>query len=189
MLREQVQVRVDAGEPVRILDLATGCGRYVLDVLEGFRDQDVSAILRDWEPNNLDQGRASAEALGLDNAVFVQGDAFDAESILGVEPRPNIVIVSGLYELFPGNEGLRASLEGIAGVLEDGGAFIYTCQPWHPQVEMIARTLPNRDGEPWIMRRRTQAEMDELVGSVGLHKRAMRIDEHGIFTVSIAIKA
>ena len=27
-----------------------------------------------------------------------------------------------------------------------GGYLIYTTQPWHPQVEMIARTLINRDG-------------------------------------------
>jgi hypothetical protein len=65
---------------------------------------------------------------------------------------------------------------------------IYTGQPWHPQMELIARILVNRDGEPWTMRRRTQAEMDELVRSVGLEKRAMRIDEYGIFTVSVAQK-
>jgi SAM-dependent methyltransferase len=189
MLREEAGARIEAGEPVRILDLATGCGRYVLDVLADLREDDVEAVLRDWEPKNLEQGRASAEALGLDTVHFVQGDAFDTESILAVQPRPNIVIVSGLYELFPDNDPLRASLEGVAGVLEEGGAFIYTCQPWHPQVEMIARTLPNRDGQPWIMRRRTQAEMDELVRSAGLEKRAMRIDEFGIFTVSIATKA
>ena len=53
---------------------------------------------------------------------------------------------------------------------------------------MIARTLINRDGAPWVMRRRTQAEMDELVRSVGLHKTETNVDSHGIFTVSVAEK-
>ena len=44
---------------------------------------------------------------------------------------------------------------------------MYTNQPWHPQIEMIARVLPNRDGQPWVMRRRTQAEMDALVACGG----------------------
>jgi len=189
MVKESARKLAASGAPVRILDLATGCGRYVLDALAELREHDVSAVLRDWEPRNLEQGRASAAALELSNVVFEQGDAFDKESILAVTPRPNIVIVSGLYELFPDNRMLIASLEGIAGILQDGGCFIYTCQPWHPQVEMIARTLTNRDGVPWIMRRRTQAEMDELVRSVGLAKQEMRIDEYGIFTVSSAIKA
>ena len=37
---------------------------------------------------------------------------------------------------------------------------------------MIARGLTNRDGKPWVMRRRTQAEMDELVRAAGFEKIA-----------------
>ena len=53
---------------------------------------------------------------------------------------------------------------------------------------MIARVLDNRDGKPWIMRRRTQAEMDELVRRAGFEKISMEIDRYGIFTVSLARK-
>ena len=63
---------------------------------------------------------------------------------------------------------------------------VYTGQPWHPQVEVIARTLTNREGQPWVMRRRTQAEMDALVREAGFRKIDMLIDEYGIFTVSLA---
>jgi hypothetical protein len=65
---------------------------------------------------------------------------------------------------------------------------LYTNQPWHPQLEFIARCLTNHDGQPWIMRRRTQAEMDDLVRAAGFEKVAMEIDEFGIFTVSLARK-
>ncbi|MDA0577812.1 MAG: bifunctional alpha/beta hydrolase/class I SAM-dependent methyltransferase [Verrucomicrobia bacterium] len=186
---DQASTRIAAGgNVVQILDVATGCGRYVLDVLSEPRHREVHACLRDFEPRNLEQGRALADKLGLAHVVFEQGDAFDKDALLAVTPRPNIVIVSGLYELFADNRMLLRSLEGIAGVLQDGGYLVYTCQPWHPQVELIARTLTNRDGNPWIMRRRTQAEMDELVRAVGLTKQDMRIDEYGIFTVSVARK-
>jgi hypothetical protein len=36
------------------------------------------------------------------------------------------------------------------------------------------------------MRRRTQAEMDDLVGEAGFEKIAQEIDPWGIFTVSLA---
>ena len=62
------------------------------------------------------------------------------------------------------------SLRGLADAVEPGGYLIYTNQPWHPQVEFIARVLTNREGKPWIMRRRTQAEMDELVRAAGFEK-------------------
>src|SRR5213075_3575978 len=101
-------------------------------------------------------------------------------------PRPNIAIASGLYELFPDNDCIIQSLRGIADAMDAGGYLIYTNQPWHPQVELIARVLTNREGQPWIMRRRTQAEMDELVRAAGFEKIAQEIDPWGIFTVSVA---
>jgi hypothetical protein len=52
---------------------------------------------------------------------------------------------------------------------------------------MIARALTShRDGVAWVMRRRTQAEMDQLVREAGFEKIAQRIDEWGIFSVSLA---
>jgi Putative methyltransferase len=71
----------------------------------------------------------------------------------------------------------------------DGGFLVYTGQPWHPQLEMIARALTShRQGQAWVMRRRTQAEMDQLVQAAGFRKIAQRIDPWGIFTVSLAVR-
>ena len=78
------------------------------------------------------------------------------------------------------------SLRGLADAIEPGGYLVYTNQPWHPQVEFIARVLTNREGKPWIMRRRTQAEMDELVRAAGFEKLRQEIDQWGIFSVSLA---
>jgi hypothetical protein len=81
---------------------------------------------------------------------------------------------------------VEQSLAGLAAAVEPGGYLLYTNQPWHPQIEMIARVLINREGRPWIMRRRTQLEMDTLVRRAGFEKVDMAIDRWGIFTVSIA---
>ena len=70
-----------------------------------------------------------------------------------------------------------------------GGCLVYTGQPWHPQLELIARALTShRAGQAWVMRRRTQAEMDQLVEAAGFRKLRQRIDPWGIFTVSLAVR-
>jgi hypothetical protein len=117
---------------------------------------------------------------------FEQGDAFDEENLAAIAPAPTVTIVSGLYELFGDNEMVQRSLRGIARAMNEGGFLIYTGQPWHPQLEMIARVLTNREGQPWIMRRRTQEEMDDLVRAAGFRKLDMEIDRWGIFTVALA---
>ena len=93
---------------------------------------------------------------------------------------------TGIYELFPDNGPVRTSLRGLGQAVPAGGYLVYTNQPWHPQMEMIARVLTHPDGRPWVMRRRTQAEMDQLVSEAGFEKVSQRIDPYGIFTVSVA---
>jgi ubiquinone/menaquinone biosynthesis C-methylase UbiE len=185
-LRRSVQQLLDLREPVRVMDIAAGRGRYVLDIVKEFEGREVSALLRDRSEYSLAEGRKLAEAMGVANVSYEQGDAFDTESLLAIDPAPNIAIVSGLFELFPDNRQILAALEGLGGLVQPGGYLIYTNQPWHPQLEEIARTCVDWDGKPWIMRRRSQAEMDELVASVGFNKIDMGIDRHGIATVSVA---
>ena len=174
------------GRPVRILDIAAGPGRYVLETLRMCPEIPVSAILRDYKQENIDAARALAQEFELDNVKVQRGDAFDRGSLASIEPRTTIGIVSGLYELFSSNDAVLNSLAGLAEAIEPGGYLIYTNQPWHPQMEFIARVLRNREGRPWIMRRRTTAEMDQLVRASGFEKIDMEVDQWGMFTVSIA---
>jgi alpha-beta hydrolase superfamily lysophospholipase/SAM-dependent methyltransferase len=186
LLREAIERVGETGAPVHVLDVATGQGRYVLETLTTLADRNATALLRDYTPANVEAGRALAARLGLKRVAFEQADAFDKASYASLDPRPNVAIVSGLFELFPDNAPVRRCLAGIAGAMEEGGYLLYTGQPWHPQLEMIARVLTNREGMPWVMRRRPQRELDELVREAGFEKIGMEVDEQGIFTVSMA---
>jgi alpha-beta hydrolase superfamily lysophospholipase/ubiquinone/menaquinone biosynthesis C-methylase UbiE len=187
LLRTAVERIHSSGQPVHIMDIAAGCGRYVLETIAALpRDAVQSVVLRDNTSANLEAARQLADKLQLPRVECIQADAFNEESLAATSPSPNVTIVSGLYELFPDNDKVLASLRGIARALQSGGLLIYTGQPWHPQLEMIARVLTNREGQPWIMRRRTQEELDDLVRAAGFEKLEMEIDREGIFTVSLA---
>jgi SAM-dependent methyltransferase len=185
-LRNVIKELHSEGQPVRILDVAAGAGRYVIETVHELRGISITAILRDYKQENVDATRALVQEFGLENVTVERGDAFDRDSIAAIAPHATIGIVSGLYELFPRNEPVLNSLRGLAEAIEACGYLIYTNQPWHPQVEFIARVLRNREGQPWIMRRRTTAEMDELVYVAGFRKMVMEVDQWGMFTVSIA---
>lgn len=173
-------------QPVRILDVASGPGRYLLEILKRLSEVPIEARLRDFSPTGVEAGRDLARRLDLKNATHETGDAFDAEGLARLAPRPDIAIVSGLYELFPDNALIARSLRGLHAAVAEGGYLVYTNQPWHPQLEFIANVLVNREGKPWVMRCRPQAEMDDLVRAAGFEKEEMRIDDQGIFTVSVA---
>ena len=185
-LRRAIEETQADGRRVHLLDIATGTGRYVLETMRALPDISISALLRDNRPENIEIARLIANEWGLATVTAEVGDAFDRAALAAIDPPATIGIVSGLYELFPSNDAVVESLGGLAAAIETGGYLIYTNQPWHPQLEFIARVLRNREGQPWIMRRRTTAEMDELVRTAGFEKCAMEIDRWGMFTVSVA---
>src|SRR5262245_27356968 len=188
LLRMAMGLLRNNGTPVRVMDIAAGHGRYVLEALEGAEVKPDSILLRDYSDLNVEGGTKLIAEKGFgDIASFVKADAFDRDSLAAVQPKPTLGVVSGLYELFPDNALIKRSLAGLAVAIPAGGYLVYTGQPWHPQLELIARALTShRQGQAWIMRRRTQGEMDQLVEAAGFRKREQAIDEFGIFTVSLA---
>ncbi|WP_372439092.1 class I SAM-dependent methyltransferase family protein, partial [Pandoraea sputorum] len=127
---------------VRIVDIAAGHGRYILEALKGVEPLPESILLRDYSDLNVQQGSALIEKLDLDEiARFIKADAFHRDNLAALDPKPTLAVVSGLYELFASNTQVGNSLAGLAAAVEPGGYLIYTGQPWHPQLELIARAL------------------------------------------------
>ena len=187
LLKQTIEQLQQSGQ-VNIVDIAAGHGRYILETINQIAHKPNSVLLRDYSDINIRDGQALIAQQGLSDIVrFEKGDAFSREELSQLSPKPNLAVVSGLYELFGDNQLLRQSLLGLADVIPHGGYLIYTNQPWHPQLEFIARALTShRQGQPWIMRRRTQLEMDQLVEEAGFSKVTMLVDQWGIFTVSVA---
>ncbi|TCP92131.1 alpha-beta hydrolase superfamily lysophospholipase [Cricetibacter osteomyelitidis] len=178
------------GKPVHVLDIASGHGRYVLDALTADSLPD-SVRLRDYSPINVEAGRKLIAERNLQETVsFNEVNAYDRANYQDLDPKPTLGIVSGLHELFADNDLILNSLYGFGDAIKQGGYLIYTGQPWHPQLELIARCLTShKEGSPdWVMRRRSQQEMDQLVEKAGFEKIHQWIDEDGIFTVSLAVK-
>ncbi len=174
----------------KLLDIASGHGFYAFDLLTKFTD--LQAELRDYDPHNIQALQAKAQRLELESRVIAcQKDAFDATSYKQNkenEAKFDIAIASGVFELFSDNALPTTALAGIYASLKADGYLLYTNQPWHPEQEFISKTLNNHRGSDWVMRCRSQAEMDQLVDAAGFDKIAMRIDKFGIFTVSLAKK-
>src|SRR5436309_15182686 len=88
---------------LRLLDIASGPGRYLLETIHRLDAIPISAVLRDCKQENLEAAVRLRDQLGLPNVVVAHGDAFDRAALAAVTPRPTVAVVSGLYELFPDN--------------------------------------------------------------------------------------
>jgi len=184
LLTKKIEALLQTQENVTILDIAGGPARYLIELAATYKN--VTIYVRDYQEQNIKQGQKLAKERGLENIHYEQADAFAQTSYSSLSYRPDIVVISGVFELFNDNDLIQNAIEGVASSLREGGYLLYTGQPWHPQLEQIANVLGNHQQRRWVMRRRTQYELDTLFQNVGFTKLEQSIDDWGIFSASIA---
>lgn len=185
-LLKQIEDRItklkDEGRQVKILDIAGGTGNYLFDIKE--KHPDVEIVINDIKKENVAAGERIIKDRALTDMRFTHYDCFDPATYKKLDFSPNITIISGIFELFEDNRQISHTIAGAASISEAGSVIIYTGQPWHPQLKMIAYVLNSHKETDWIMRRRAQKELDRVFACNGVTKESMLIDDFGIFTVS-----
>jgi len=186
VLSETIQAQEQQGIRPVVLDVAAGPATYLVETLAESRDANVTAICRDLDENGLRRGRVLAQTNHLENIRYAQGNALDEASLLAVSPQPTIIIASGFYELLNDDSMIKRQMQINRKVLAAGGSFIFTTQVNHPQLELIARTLNNRDGEPWLMKNRPVSQTEKWALQAGFAAVQSVIAHPGLYAITVA---
>lgn len=188
-LLQQVENAIETlqkqGKKVKILDIAGGTGNYLFDIKEKYPQ--VEIVINEFIQSNIEQGERIIREKGYQDIRFTNYSCFEKATYQKLDYQPNITIISGIFELFGDNDLVNSAVSGVASVMEKGGFVVYTGQPWHPQLKIIAFVLKSHQEKDWIMRRRSQSELDRIFRHNGIKKQSMLIDDFGIFTVSLGI--
>jgi len=186
-LWQVLQSYYQRGIPCYLLDVACGGGRYDLEVLKQFPANAVMATLRDYKLENVVKARQLAGQLQV-AAQIEQADAFNDDDLNQVQPQPNVIVVSGLHEILPADRLIRHHFQQLYRILAPSGTLIFTIQPHHPQLELIARTLPSHTGQPWVMRLRSWDQTRKWATAAGFRNFQVHMEPNGIFGVVTAKK-
>jgi SAM-dependent methyltransferase len=184
-LKGVFEKQLTAKKKIRFLDMACGGGEYDALALEAFPVGTIEAELRDYKEENLEAARANVARRGLQGVRFRRADAFDPANY---QEKWDVIVSSGLWEIIRDDTLVHGCLRNAAACLEPGGALVFTIQPDHPQLELIARTLTSNTGEPWVMRLRSLELMREWIAGAGMREVSHKMEENGIFGVVSAVK-
>ncbi|MEG2301200.1 MAG: class I SAM-dependent methyltransferase family protein, partial [Acinetobacter sp.] len=96
LVQKYADILIKKRKPLRIMDIASGHGRYILDAVTQLPKHPDSILLRDYSDINVQAGQKMIAERGLsDITEFVQADAFDTQSLASVKPKPSLAVVSG----------------------------------------------------------------------------------------------
>jgi SAM-dependent methyltransferase len=186
LLGEAIESLRRQGRPVSLLDVASGPGAYVLDVVERAGGSGLTARCRDLDPAGLARGREEAARRGIPGITFEQGDALDRDSILALRPRPNLAVASGFYDWITDDELVRRSIGILAEALEPGGYLVVTNQSGHPNLEFVSAVFPDLRHQPLQMKMRPASTIESWLREAGLVVERTLQDSRGFFSVTRA---
>lgn len=170
---------------IQYLDIACGGADYDIDVLQHFDATKIQAELRDYRQENIDKARQNAQQQQVTNIHFQRADAFDPANYQG---QWDIIVVSGFWEIIDHDHLVKNCLLNLARHMAAGALLIFTIQPYHPQLEFIARALTSNTGKPWVMRLRSLELFQTWLHEADLRYVSHQMEEHGIFGVVRAVK-
>lgn len=187
-LEELLEISIEdikrRGKEVNILDIAGGPAKYLIQMARKY--QDINILVRDYQEQNIIEGRNYTKKYNLKNISYEQRDSFDEKSYKNLKFKANLVVISGIFELFDENTIIKNAVKGVSSILDKGDILIFTNQPWHPQLSQISHVLMNHQQEKWTMRLRSEYEINKIFENAGFEIEDMLIDNYGIFTVTKA---
>jgi SAM-dependent methyltransferase len=176
----------DHGE-ARVVDIASGPARYILDTLDRYRGQAVTAMCRDIDERWIEEGRARARDIGLTCVSFEKGDAFDES--YAPSPAPTIIVASGFYDWIADDDLVRRSMSIAHASLKPGGFFLFTNQSGHVDLSMANEVFTGLGGKPLQMTTRAAEAMNSWAAAIGYLVEQACSDPWGDYTVTLARKA
>ncbi|MEQ9619509.1 MAG: class I SAM-dependent methyltransferase family protein [Deltaproteobacteria bacterium] len=170
------------GKETFIVDLASGKADYIYDALQE-KNSNVKVLLRDINERTLKESEAIAERSEMkQNVSYEIGDALDRESLSRIPPRPDLIIEAGLYGIIHDDELIKKHLFELKDILNPG-ALLFNVQTYNRQIELIARTLVNQEGESCVWHLRPKELVIGWAREAGFKDPEIRMDPYGIYAV------
>ena len=180
--------RVDEAEAIRMLDIASGPARYVMDVLKRHTGKPILAMCRDYDPRWVQEGNEKAAAAGLENLSFEQADAFDENSYTSLAESNDIMISSGFYDWITDDSLVKKTMSLIRKSLKEGGFFVFTNQSGHVNMEMVSQIFVDFNKQPLHMTVRDAELINGWAREAGFQIIKTLSDKWGYYSVTLAVK-
>ncbi|MFI4956499.1 MAG: class I SAM-dependent methyltransferase family protein [Gammaproteobacteria bacterium] len=175
-------------EKISILDVASGPGSYILSVIQKVGEENLFARCRDYDARWSEEGKAAAEKLNLHSVLFEQGDAFNAEQILSLHPKPNVAVSSGFYDWFNDDNLVKQSMKIIYDALQPGGYFILSVQSNNRRLKLIEAVFLDFNHEALKMTMRPVETIQSWLRILGFDVQETLTDANNFYSVIKAQK-
>ena len=187
----EIQNNKYLGKKTRVLDLASGCARYIRELSDEHRSGDVESICIDKDLNCVRLGEDLSTKEGIPNIRFMKGDIFRLNRLVGFGLKlswiPNVIIASGLFMYF-NKEKVEEMLSEIYRFLPNEGLLVFSSYEKVVQRKLMRKTMATSTGEEWIIYCRKPEQVREILYRAGYKQIFITRDPWQMFNICSARK-
>lgn len=185
-LKEAVELTLKTKGEARICDIASGPARYILDVLETFKGQNVSAELRDLDTRWLLEANEAAKTRGVQVDYKTANALEEADFVF--DKKPDIMVASGFYDWFEDKEIVKKSMTLIYNSLPENGYFVFSVQAGHYALSLTNKIFKDFNNHSLKMVTWDMNIIQSILKEIGFKVILTRSDAEGHYPVLLAQK-
>ncbi len=193
ILMNEIENHKIENKTTRIVDIACGAGRYLLDVSKVFQGKSIETLGVDSDLRSIAKGEELARKYNVAEASlrFLRGNVFRLRLLkrLGrnIEWRPNIIVSSGLT-VYIDDEKVLDMLKQVYDGLERDGLFLVDSQESNPSRKLMEKVCNTKDGA-WILYYRPPAIWRKWLYEIGFRDIRVSSDRWNMYNICTARKA
>jgi len=170
----------------RICDIASGPARYIIDTLELFKGQPVSAEIRDLDERWLIEANETANQRGIHLDYKIANALEEADFVF--EKQPDIMVASGFYDWFDNKEIVTKSMQLIYNALPENGYFVFSVQSGHYALTLTNKIFKDFNNHQLKMVTWNIETISTILKDIGFKIVKLRADAENHYPVILAQK-
>jgi uncharacterized pyridoxamine 5'-phosphate oxidase family protein len=165
----------------KILDIASGPARYLVDVINSFNKDMIEVLCLDSDRRSINFGRVLA---GKKPIRYTKANVFKLQHLKFLAKRvawlPNIIITTGFFEMLEDNI-FEKMLQDAFKYIEKGGLILFTAQANNPSKKLMHKVGKKHNGKSWNLYFRTPNYLRKKMIDIGFRDVIVSVDNWGMY--------
>jgi hypothetical protein len=169
ILKREIDKNISLGKKTRIVDLASGPARYIIEAIDGVNKQHVETLCLELDRRSIEFGKR----ISLDKPIL-----YKKANILKIAGRykavsekvkwtPNLIMVSGFIEYQQDDSLVLDLLKNVYQYLDDKGFFLLVTQMASPNAKLTEKLGTTKNGKGWVLHYRGPDLLSKLMTAGG----------------------
>lgn len=181
ILQNEVANNVLLCKKTRILDLASGPARYLVDLVDDRNGTNIEALCLDSDKRSINYGKILAHKKPI---RYAKVNVFRLGALTRFSKKvswvPNVVMATGFFEM-QNDDVVKSFLRDIYNHMEKGGLILFTGQADNPSKKLMKTVGRTQSGKAWELFLRSPETLRKWLLDAGFRDVIISLDLIGMY--------